>query len=313
LKAIVFDGRNSHFATDLPKPLPEPGESLIQVELAAICNTDREILKGYRPDYRGVLGHEFVGIVRESPDPSLLNRRVVGEINLTCGLCLYCSSGRPHHCIERRALGINDKNGAFAGYLTLPTSLLHPVDEALPAEKAVFCEPLAAALRITEQVEFAPGTPVALLGDGRLALMICQSLAATQDVDLTVFGRHPEKLALFSPYAKTFGAIDTEDTFEVVVDATGNPASLSDAIALTRSEGTLVLKSTYAEKAHIDISMVVVREIRMIGSRCGPFKPALELLQTGKVDLPPLTCFAPEDFKKAMESKTFKAALDFRS
>lgn len=309
MKAIVFDGGSVRLINDYPKPTPAPGESLIQVELAAVCSTDREILRGYRPDFRGVMGHEFVGVVRESDDLGLIDRRVVGEINLSCGSCLYCISGRPHHCSERRVLGISAKDGAFAEFLTLPNSLLHPIPEVLMPEQAIFAEPLAAALRITEQVTFPHRTPVAILGDGRLALMICQALAATTCAELTVFGRHREKLALFARWATT--ATEPTGSFEIVVDATGSPDSLSSALCLTRSEGVLIMKSTYAGSAQIDMSEVVVREIRIQGSRCGSFEPALELLQAQRLDLPRIQLFAPDDFKAAFESSAFKAGLAF--
>jgi threonine dehydrogenase-like Zn-dependent dehydrogenase len=206
-------------------------------------------------------------------------------------------------------LGINGKDGCFAEFLTLPTPLLHIVPKELLPEQAIFAEPLAAALRITEQVAFADGSPVAILGDGRLALMICQALAAVTDASLTVFGRHAEKLTLFAPYATT--ALETTGSFEVVIDATGSPSSLAAALALTRSEGTLVIKSTYAGLAKIDMSEVVVREIRIQGSRCGSFEPALELLGSQKVHLPSLEVYAPEDFEAAFGSKGFKAGLTF--
>jgi len=253
MRAVVFDGQNANYVTDYPKPEPQDGESLVRVELAAVCSTDREILKGYRPDFKAVMGHEFVGVVEAGSDPELLGKRVVGEINLSCGHCLYCLTGRPHHCEERRTLGINYKDGAFADYLTLPTNLLWPTAD-IPPEQAIFTEPLAAALHITEQVDFTAALPVAIIGDGRLALMICQALAAVSFADISVFGKHPEKLALFEPYAQ----VSTQPTgsFEVVIDASGSASSLGTAINLTRSAGTLVMKSTYAGTAEIDMSEI---------------------------------------------------------
>ncbi|MDR2106844.1 MAG: alcohol dehydrogenase catalytic domain-containing protein [Coriobacteriales bacterium] len=310
MRAVVCTEGRAGFVQDYPACHPAEGESLVEVELAAICSTDREILRGYRPGFSGIMGHEFVGVVRKSDSPALLGRRVVGEINLSCGSCLYCTTGRPHHCERRTTLGINNKDGSFADFLTLPTSLLHPVPDGLAPQQAIFTEPLAAALRITEQVTFPAGAPVAILGDGRLALMICQALAATTSAALSVMGRHPEKLALFEPYAATCSK--PTGSFEVVIDATGNPASLPVALGLTRSEGTLVMKSTYATTAEIDMSEVVVREIRIQGSRCGPFAPALELLSRGEVSLPAIELYPPESFEAAFASSAFKAALDFR-
>jgi threonine dehydrogenase-like Zn-dependent dehydrogenase len=185
------------------------------------------------------------------------------------------------------------------------------VPSGLGPEQAVYTEPLAAALRITEQVSFEPAAPVAILGDGRLALMICQALAATTEAALTVFGRHPEKLAFFEPYAET--SCEPRGNFEVVIDATGNPESLALALHMTRSEGTLVMKSTYAGMAEIDMSEVVVREIRIQGSRCGEFEPALRLLGDERVALPPIELYPPEEFEAAFSSPAFKAAFDFRS
>ncbi|MDR1713366.1 MAG: alcohol dehydrogenase catalytic domain-containing protein [Coriobacteriales bacterium] len=361
MRAVVFDGREASFVTDYPLPVAAADECLVRVELAAVCSTDREILRGYRPGFSGVMGHEFVGVVVSSPDGQLDGQRVVGEINLSCGECIYCTSGRPTHCAQRRCLGINAKDGCFAEYLTLPMGLLHPVPASIPPEVAVYTEPLAAALHITGQVDFTPQLPVAILGDGRLALMICQSLAANTQAELTVIGRHASKLALFSPYAKTVtsgaaasgnaaagnaalanaaagnapagnaaranaascnaaagsapagsDALPAPQSFEVVIDATGSPTSLRQAIAWTRSLGTLVLKSTYAGTTEVDMSEIVVRELTIIGSRCGDFAPALRLLQSGQVDFPPLELHAPGDFSAAFFSPAFKAALDFR-
>ncbi|MCL2632060.1 MAG: alcohol dehydrogenase catalytic domain-containing protein [Coriobacteriia bacterium] len=316
MRAVVFSDGQVRYVTDQPKPVAQENESLVRIELSAICSTDREILRGYRPDFSGVLGHEFVGIVEQSGTASLVGQRVVGEINLSCGQCLYCQSGRPHHCSERQTLGINNKDGSFADFITLPTELLWPVGTDITSEQAVYTEPLAAALRITEQVSFSDGIPVGIVGDGRLALMICQVLAARTNARITVIGRHTEKLRLFAPFAETALEPDADSTaiesFEVVIDATGNPSALARSISLTRSEGTLVMKSTYAEQALIDISEIVVREITIVGSRCGPFQPSLDLLSSKKVALPELELHHPEDFTAAFGSQAFKSALDFR-
>jgi threonine dehydrogenase-like Zn-dependent dehydrogenase len=262
------------------------------------------------------MGHEFVGIVCEGDDSSELGRdvgrRVVGEINVSCGSCLYCTSGRERHCLSRAVLGINGLDGSFAEYLRLPTELLHPVPEGLAPEQAVYTEPLAAALRVSEQIELKPGLPVAILGDGRLALMICQALANAAEPNLTVIGHHADKLALFSPYASVCEGEGPTEGFEVVIDASGSPEALAQALRLVRSEGTLVMKSTYAGTTTIDMSEVVVRELRVQGSRCGSFEPALSLLAEGRVDLPALEMHPPEDFEAAFSSSAFKAALDFR-
>jgi threonine dehydrogenase-like Zn-dependent dehydrogenase len=310
LKAIIFKEGRARLTTTQAPPIPVANESLVRIEIAAICSTDREILRGYRPDFSGIMGHEFVGVVSAGDDACLIGKRVVGEINLSCGRCLYCMTERSRHCSQRRTLGINNKDGSFAEFLTLPTALLHPVPEGLTPEQAVYTEPLAAALRITEQVTFEPDMPVAILGDGRLAFMVCQALAAMTTTVLTVFGRHPEKLSLFEPYASV--SREPKGDFEVVIDATGSPTGLTTALRLTRSEGTLVMKSTYAGLTELDMSEVVVREIRIQGSRCGSFEPALELLHTSRVTLPPIELYPPEDFEAAFDSSAFKAALDFR-
>jgi threonine dehydrogenase-like Zn-dependent dehydrogenase len=310
LKAIIFEEGYARFTTETARPAPSADESLVRVEIAAICSTDREILRGYRPDFSGVMGHEFVGVVSAGNDSSLIGKRVVGEINLSCGHCLYCMTGRPRHCSRRSTLGINGKDGSFAEFLTLPAALLHTVPDGLTPEQAVYTEPLAAALRITEQVALEPDMPVAILGDGRLAFMVCQALAATTAVAPTVFGRHSEKLSLFEPYANV--SREPKGDFEVVIDATGSPTGLAVALRLTRSEGTLVMKSTYARLTELDMSEIVVREIRIQGSRCGNFEPALELLRANRVALPPIELYPPEDFEAAFDSPAFKAALDFR-
>jgi threonine dehydrogenase-like Zn-dependent dehydrogenase len=344
MRAVVYNGESACYTEEQPIPVPADDESLIRVQLAAICNTDREILRGYRPDFRGVMGHEFCGVVEASRDSSLVGRQVVGEINLSCGECFYCTSSRPNHCLARRCLGISEKDGAFADYLTLPNRLLHLVPEGISPEVAVFTEPLAAALRIVEQVNIANDTPVALVGDGRLALMIAQALAATCNARITVYGRHAEKLRQFAPYsdaqirtatpadatqdgtakkadATQDGTADQAecshtsiagDSYELVIDATGSPQSLRESIRITRSGATLVVKSTYAGLTEIDVSEIVVREITLIGSRCGPFNKALSLLEAGSVCLPPLELFAPVNFATAFASDAFKAALDFR-
>ena len=311
MRAVIYDGTAARYTEDAPRPVADlaAGQSLIRIEYATICSTDREILRGYRPDFQGVMGHEFVGIVEASCEAALVGQRVVGELNINCGSCLYCRTGRPHHCKRRRVIGIDGHDGTFADYLVHETRLLHTVPDDLPPEVAVFTEPLAAALRIVEQVHFDPDAPVALIGDGRLALMIGQVVALT-GAPLTVIGRIPEKLELFKDFSVA-RLLEPSGTYEIVIDATGTPESLPTALALTRSEGTLVIKSTYAGDARIDMSEVVVREITIRGSRCGPFEPALRLLQRGLVKLPPVELHAPADFQAAFDSRAFKAALDF--
>ena len=243
VKGLYFDGEKAVYREDLPKPVCKEGESLIRILMAAVCSTDREVLKGYRPNFRGVMGHEFVGVVEESEDESLIGQRVVGELNAGCGHCLYCRTGREKHCPDRKVIGMEGKDGCFAEYMTLQTHLIHRVPDELPTERAIFTEPLAAAFEITSQVHVSPDTKVAVLGDGRLSLMIAQVLNLT-GTDLTVIGKHPEKLEKFSPFAKT--VTETDETFEIIVDATGAESGLNRYTYRIRRQGTIILKSTYA-------------------------------------------------------------------
>jgi len=347
VRAIYFDGTDTRYREDYPQPVRGDDEALIRVTLAALCNTDREMVRGYMPGFTGVLGHEFVGIVEDAADNAWIGKRVVGEINLSCfePECLYCATGRDHHCLSRTTLGIWSKDGCFADYVTLPTRLLHEVPDLLRDEEAIFAEPLAAAFRIIEQesikesvldaqgMQPRAGTvetgtdsdvtnqrtsqrmPVALVGDGRLAFLIGQVIAST-GVALTVFGLSADKLKMFAPFADTVIADEVNlaagrEGFEVVIDATGSPESLATSVALTRSEGLLVMKSTYADVAQIDMSEVVVRELTIQGSRCGPFEPALRMLAEKRITLPPVEAFAPADFEEAFASRAFKVTLDF--
>lgn len=315
MKGIYYDGSQARLRRDLPVPRAKPGHSLIKVKYANVCSTDREILKGYRPDFQGVMGHEFVGTVTETDNPDLKGKLVVGELNTGCGQCWYCSHGLEKHCQTRTAIGIDGADGCFAQYLVLPDHLIHVVPEGLAPEQAVFAEPLAAALEITQQVHIRPDSRVAVTGDGRLALLCAQVLALT-GCDLTVFGKHEEKLGLFADFAQTQltsqvpeGSLDPDSQYDVVVDCTGHPSGLQLAGRLVRHRGTIVLKSTFAGDAPVNMSYFVVNEITITGSRCGPFEPALRLLQKGMVHLPPIELFRMEDFEEAFASPAFKAGF----
>jgi len=306
MKGIYYNGKTAEYRDDLKKPVPGKGQSLLKILLSAVCSTDKEILKGYRPDFKGIMGHEFVALVEESDNKELIGKRVVGEINENCGECLYCKTGRPHHCSNRHTPGLS-KDGCFTEYMVLKTYLLHVVPDNLPTEVAVYTEPLAAAFEILEQISIAPNTPVGIIGDGRLALCIANVIALT-GADITVIGKHEDKLKLFSPLAKTaLGA--GPDSFEVVIDACGSPNGLSQAIDMVRKKGTIVMKSTYAENASVNFSLVPVNELTIVGSRCGPFKPALKALSEGKIVLPPIDIYDFKDFEKAFKSPAFKAGL----
>lgn len=287
MRALVFD-QSLRLDKEHPAPAQHTGEALIRVTLAGICNTDLEVTRGYT-DYHGILGHEFVGVVEASPDARLVGRRVVGEINVACGVCSYCLAGLPTHCANRTVLGIRARPGAFADYLILPERNLHVVPAAIPDDEAVFTEPLAAALQILEQVHVHPADSVIVLGDGKLGSLVAQVLRLT-GCDLVTVGRHSAKLATLEALGiRTLLAEDAgQRRADVVVECTGQPAGLEMARALVHPRGTIVLKSTFHGTPGIALSPYVVDEITIIGSRCGPFDAALRLLQNKLVHVRPL-------------------------
>lgn len=284
--ALCFDGALE--LKERPLPIPSPGEVLVRVSLAGVCGTDLQILKGYH-DFRGVMGHEFTGVVAGPADSPWLGRRVVGEINIGCGACDLCRAGQPGHCRERRVLGIKDQDGAFAPYLVLPAANLHAVPPEVPDEAAVLTEPLAAALRVMETVRISPEDRVLVVGDGPLGLQISWVLALS-GVQVSLAGHHAEHLALARPYG--VAAFLEQDLpagdFQVVVEASGSPGGLELALAKVRPRGAVVLKSTYAGKFPLNPAAVVTPEVRLLGCRCGPFPAALRLLRQGWVDPRPL-------------------------
>jgi len=269
-----------------PRPRRQPGFALIRLLAGGICNTDLELLRGYYR-FRGTPGHEFVGEVVEADQASLLGRRVVGEINLACGCCAWCARGLGRHCPRRRVLGIAGHPGAFSEFFTLPESNLHPLPEEIPTEEAVFAEPLAAACEILEQVAIPPGSEAAVLGDGKLGLLVAQILAL-RGLRVHLFGRHPEKLRIVEALgvvAHRAGKRLPRARYDWVVEATGTARGLPQAIAMTRPRGTVIVKSTVHEAVKLDAAPVVVNEITLVGSRCGRFEPALELLAGGRLRL----------------------------
>lgn len=309
MRGLYFDKHGAVFRDDLPLPQPGAGESLVRIRLAAICSTDREVLKGYKPDFSGVMGHEFVGVVERSDDAALVGRRVVGELNEGCGHCIYCRTGREKHCEARRVIGLANRDGCFAEYMVIATRLLHPVPDSLTDEQAVYTEPLSAALQIPKQVHIDPDTEICVIGDGRLSYLVAQVLALT-GAETTVLGHHAEKLERFRPFAKT--TVETDRTYEIVVDACGAPSGIAEAARLVRHAGTIVLKSTYAGAAEIDLSQFVVHEVTIVGSRCGPFAPALRLLERGRIALSPIELHDIADWEQAFASRAFKCGFDFR-
>lgn len=309
MEGIYYDGFSVHLREDYPLPQRKTDESLIRILVAGICNTDKEILRGYRPDFNGILGHEFVGIVEESDNKSLIGKRVTADINSGCGDCVYCNTGREKHCLNRLVIGIDKKDGCFATYLAVKNRMLHRVPEQLSDEQAVYTEPLAAAIEIASQIHIKPETNIAVIGDGRLSMMITQVLALS-GADITVIGRHEDKLKQFEPYAKTTKS--PLDSYEVVVDACGNSSGLKLAMDIVRKQGQIVLKSTYAGEVSLDMSLIAVNEITITGSRCGPFEPAIRLLEKGYVNLPDITLYSLKDYREAFNSRAFKVGFDLR-
>lgn len=273
---------------EVPDPAPAAGEAVVAVRLAGVCNTDLEIVRGYRA-LDGILGHEFVGVVEAAPSaPEWVGRRVVGEINAACGDCGACRAARRTHCERRTVLGILGRNGAFAEKLALPVANLHAVPDGVPDDDAVFVEPLAAALQVQEQAPVRAGERVVVVGDGKLGQLVARTLALT-DCDLMAVGRHAAKLALLPAGIRRLdvGAepLPSGRTADLVVECTGNPDGLELALRLVRPRGRVVLKSTYHGELRLDMSRVVVDEIALFGSRCGPFAPALAILAQRRVEV----------------------------
>jgi 2-desacetyl-2-hydroxyethyl bacteriochlorophyllide A dehydrogenase len=284
MRALWLDRGRLEFRDAVPEPRPAAGEALIRVRLAGICGTDLQLLKGYYP-FTGIPGHEFVGEVVAAADPAWIGERVVGEINLACGRCPSCRAGHPRHCEQRAVLGIKGRHGAFAEYLTLPVANLHRVPALVADEAAVFTEPLAAALRIHDQVAIGPNQRVLLIGAGRLGQLIAQSLGLT-GCRLQVAARHSSQQEPLQQRGILWIDPDTLPAagFDVVIEATGSPEGLVQARRAVRPGGTLVLKSTYRGAIAVDLAELVVDEITVVGSRCGPFDPALDVLERKEVD-----------------------------
>lgn len=317
MRALVYDDRI--VMRDVPVPEPKTGEALVRALIAGICKTDVEISKGYM-NFRGIPGHEFVGVVRESPDSDQVGARVVGEINAGCGKCPLCAEGMQRHCPNRTVLGITGRDGTFAEYLTLPAANLIPVPDGLSNSKAVFAEPLAAALEILEQVPIQPGHRALVIGDGKLGLLVCSVLRLT-GCDLTLAGKHQEKMKIFSDTGGRALTLDrlrqVSEPFDVVVEASGHPSGFEPAMRHVKPRGTLVLKSTYHGDLTLDAAPIVVNEVSVVGSRCGRFEPALRLLAQGLVDPTPLidSVFpfdqAEQAFQRSREPGALKVLLEF--
>lgn len=275
-------------------PRPAPGEALIRVMTAGICNTDLELTRGYM-NFNGVLGHEFVGVVEQASNEFLMGKRVVGEINCVCRKCQYCQLEMPNHCLNRTVLGILNRPGAFAEYLTLPEENLHVAPASVRDDVAVFAEPVAAAFRIPEQIEIGAQDRVVVLGDGKLGQLIAQALWLTSK-NLVCVGKHPWKLDLLKRLgiATALATDPLERGADIVVEATGSYEGFTRAMELVRPEGTIVLKTTVAHPTALELSGPVIDEVRIVGSRCGPFRPALEALAMGNVEVRPMVTEAFE-------------------
>ncbi|MBI1346606.1 alcohol dehydrogenase catalytic domain-containing protein [bacterium] len=297
-----------------PLPIPLPGEVLVRVLVVGICETDLQLIQGYM-GFRGILGHEFVGVACSG---RWSGQRVVGEINCSCHACETCRSGLPNHCPHRTVLGILNHDGAFAEYIAVPERNLHPVPEDVSNSQAVFTEPLAAALQIPAQLPALRGQRVIVLGDGRLG-QLCARVLQAEETNLKVIGRHPHKLDLLRPLGIET-ALESDATpdhsADVVVDCTGTSSGWNAAMEWLRPRGTLVLKTTVAGTQTLNWAPIVINELQVIGSRCGPFVPALKALQQKRVDVEPLISArypleaATEAFELVQQRRVLKVLLD---
>lgn len=287
MRALRVDGA-APSVREIPVPTPSADEALVAVGKAGICHTDLEVIRGYK-GFTGTLGHEFVGRVVESPDPNWTGRRVCAEINVTCGSCPECLSGASSHCRNRTILGMLGRDGAFADYIAVPLRNLHLVPDEISDDAAVFVEPLAAAFEILEQVSIEPNHRIAVLGDGKLGQLCAQVIALTGG-NVILLGRHRQKLQLAARRGiSTCLSTDwSGEPLDMVVEATGSGQGLATALDLVRPRGVIVLKTTVAQPLTLDLAPIVVKEVRVIGSRCGPFPRAIAALKRAEVDVEPL-------------------------
>ncbi len=312
MKALRFQ-RDKLSIADVPIPASEE-EALVRVTMSGICNTDIEIVRGYA-GFQGTIGHEFVGVVEDAPGArGLLGQRVVGEINAGCGHCALCAAGDPRHCPDRTVLGIVGRDGAHAEFLRLPVANLLPLPETIPDRVAVFAEPLAAAWGITERTQVENGSRVAVIGDGKLGLLCAQAMAV-KGAKVLLVGKHADKLRIAEKRGIETALVSKVSSrtksFDVVVEASGGESGFELALDLLRPRGILVLKSTFRGETAINASRVVVDEISIVGSRCGRFAPALDLLEEGKVDVESLISeeFELDDGVRAMQKATDPGVL----
>ncbi len=300
----------------MPRPRAPEGFALLRLLCGGICNTDLELQRGYY-GFAGIPGHEFVAEVVEASRRELIGRRVVGEINLDCGCCGWCRKGLGRHCPKRRVLGIVKHPGAFREFFTLPERNLHVVPDSIPTEQAVFVEPLAAAAEILDQVRIPCSSPVAVLGDGKLGLLAAQVLHAN-GYRVHQFGRHKEKLRIAVRAGVATEVVKERmpvAEYDWVVEATGSPKGLAEAVSMTRPRGTIIMKSTVHGLAGFDTAPVIVNEITLVGSRCGRFEPAIEMLKNGVVNVADMISErmpldrAPQAFRTAAKKGVLKVLL----
>ena len=314
MQALKLENKQAR-VVDVPIPEPMSDSALVRVDLAGICNTDLELVKGYM-GFDGVLGHEFVGTIEAGPG-EWKGQRVVGEINFACESCRVCYEGLRRHCPQRRVMGIKGADGAFAEYVIVPIANLHTVPDRVSNEHAVFAEPLAAAFEVMEQVHVEPGRDCVVLGDGKLGLLIAQVLHLSGARVLAV-GHHPEKLAILGKRdIETKLASDWRpEPTSLVVEATGTAEGFERAVAATKPRGTLVLKSTVGKRPKIDLAPLVINEIQVMGSRCGPFPPALRAIEMGTVDVASLVTDrvsikdAADGLRRARERGVLKVLIE---
>lgn len=314
MRALVFT--KTPKLQDVPQPERLPGQALIKVSLAGICHTDIEITQGCS-NYRGILGHEFVGSVVEADDLSFVGRRVVGAVDIPCGKCKFCLMGMPKHCSDRQSMGMDRWQGCLADYAVLPEENLVVVPDSLSDRQAVFAEPVSSALQIVEQTEIAKGSHLIVLGDGKLGLLTAQVLTALGH-EVTVLGKHIEKLAIAKRQGINCGFVEEFDGYgDLTIDCTGNPEGLAKAMDITRSRGTVVIKSTYHGAARLNLTAIVAKELTCIGSRLGSMESAIELLNTNAIHT---ECLIEEvfpgdgalaAFKRASRRGAMKVLVDF--
>ena len=286
MRAAHLDGSTVTLQNDYPKPEPPEGEVLVRVLRAGICETDLQLMKGYM-GFCGVLGHEFVGIVESGP---LAGQRVVGEINCSCWDCETCRRGLPTHCPNRTVIGILGRDGAFADYISVPQKNLHLVPDSLSTDEAVFVEPVAAAFQILRQKLVQKGDRVTVLGDGRLG-NLCAQVLAWSGCEVLVVGKHKSKLGVLSDLGiqtTLLGDVTPQRDQDIVVDCTGSATGLPTALQFVRPWGTVILKTTVAGEQTLALAPIVIDEVRVIGSRCGPFPDAIAALDAGHVSVKPL-------------------------